>query len=404
MKTSIVISTPSGQSPFVGKGTGASGRQQLRAAEALLCAVAGQGVRGRLAFRPTVKAATQSANALVTAAAVVNGNTVTINGTAMTAARHRASCTVTFASVADADTITVNGRVFTAKTSPSGQFQFLRGVSDAADALAFVTCLNAVDSTSTETYGLIEATRKAANGVVDIYAIAANSTVGNSYTIATINGARLAITNDSSGSFTGGAAATSNQFDYFASNARVAEDLARCIRASATSLISDHCSASAISGVVTLASVTTGDYVDIAGVRLTARTGTAASLTGLMVGEFSCNGTDTQDGDSFCLAVNGHPTLSQLVYAVNASGTVTIYERPPSTGQTIPLSSSNGTRLAVSLTLNGNLTINAGCFIESILPGVAGNATTLATSGATLAITLDNSGRLKNGTTTTFTY
>jgi hypothetical protein len=404
MKTSIVISTPSGSSPFVGKGTGVSGRQQLRQAEALLCAVAGPGVRGRLVSRPTVKAATQSANALVTAATVVNGNTVTINGTAMTAARHRASCTVTFASVLDADTITVNGRVFTAKTSPSGQFQFLRGVSDAADALAFVTCLNAVDNTSTETYGLIEATRKAANGVVDLYAILANSTVGNAYTIVTSNGGRLAITNDNSGVFTGGAAATSNQFDYFASNARVAEDLARCIRASGTSLISDHVSASNKQGVVTLASVTTGDYVDIAEVRLYARTGTAAVTTGLMVNEFSINGTDTQDGDSFCLCVNGHPTLSQIVYAVNASGAVTLYERPPSTGQNISLSSSNGTRLAVTGTTNGQLAISAGCFIESILPGVAGNAVTLATSGATLAITLDNSGRLKNGTSTVFTY
>jgi hypothetical protein len=403
MKTSIVISTPSGQSPFVGKGTGATGRQQIRAAEALLCSVAGQGVRGRGVYRPTVKAATQSANALVTAAAVANADTVTINGTAMTAARHRASCTVTCATVSAADTVTVNGVVFTAVNGGATGNQFDMSGSDAADAASLAAAINAC--TTTGVFGLIEAVRPAASGVVNIYAIVANSTVGNAYTIATSNGGRLAITNDSSGSFAGGLAAVNNEFDYFASNARVAEDLARCIRASSTSLISDHVSASAVSGVVTLASVTTGDYVDIAGVRLTARTGTAASLAGLMVGEFSCNGTDTQDGDSFCLAVNGHPTLSQLVYAVNASGAVTIYERPPSTGQTIPLSSSNGTRLAVTLTLNGNLTINAGCFIESIIPGVAGNAATLATSnGGRLAITLDNSGRLKNGTTQVFTY
>lgn len=404
MKTSVVITSPGDASPFVvGQGSGYTGRTLLRDFRELLRAIAGSGIVGRLVARPTIKAATQSASAVVTAAAVANADTVTVNGTVLTAARHRASCTVTLATVSAADTVTVNGVVFTAVNgSPVGN-QFDMSGTDAADAATLVTAIN--NCTTAGVFGLIEAVRPAASGVVNIYAIAANSTVGNAYTIASSNGARLAITNDNAGLFTGGAAATVNEFDYFASNGRVAEDMARCINVSTTSLVSGHVNAAAKSGVVTVASALTGDYVDIDGVRLMGRTGTAASVAGLLTGEWSVNGTDTQDGDSLVLAINNHPTLSQRVFAANASGVVTIYERAPSTGQPIPLSSSNGTRLAVTLTLNGSLTLNGACFIDSVIPGVAGNATTLATSNGTrLAITLDNSGRLKNGTSTTYTY
>lgn len=407
MKTNVTIYSPGDTSPFVvGQGSGYSGRVLLRKLQSILKKIVGMGLVGRLVARPFVKVATQSANAVVTCASVAGADTVTVNGTALTAAEHRANCTVTFASVSNNDTITLNGRVYTAKSSsPSGEFQFLSGVSDAADALAFVTQVLAASTVNTEVYGIIEAVRKAADGVVDIYAILSGSTVGNAYTIATSNGTRLAITNDSSGSFAGGAANTNNEFDFIGNNARTATDLGRALRDSTTSLVSGHVDGSAKSAVVTLASVTTGDYVDIDGVRLTARTGTAAVLTALLTGEFSCNGTDTEDATSFCLAVNGHPTLSQRVYATSAAGVATIRERPPSTGQSIPVSSSNGTRLAVTLATNGVLTPAGGLFIESILPGIAGNAVTLATSNGTrLAITLDNSGRLKNGTSTTYTY
>lgn len=286
MKTSAVLVSPSGKSPFVvGQGTGYLGRTLLRKFARKLDTIFSEGVIGRLVFRPYVSVATDCANA-----------------------------TVTLASVADGDALTLNGQAITAGTGTTGNNQF---------------------------------------------------------------------------------------DDSLASDTLVAGDLVRAINASTTSLISGHVGATNKQAIVTLASVVTGDTVTIDGVVLTARTGTAAVLTGLLTGEFSINGTDTQDGDSFCLAVNQHPTLSQRVYAKNASGVVTIYERPPSTGQTIPISSSNGTRLAITGSATA-LAASAVVFVESILPGLAGNAVTIAVGSH---MTIGGSvSRLAGGTSTTYTY
>ena len=54
-----------------------------------------------------------------------------------------ASGTLTLASVADTNTAVIGGVTLTAKTSPAGQAQFLRGVSDTADAAALAACINA---------------------------------------------------------------------------------------------------------------------------------------------------------------------------------------------------------------------------------------------------------------------
>lgn len=54
-----------------------------------------------------------------------------------------ASGSATCASVADADTIVIGGVTLTAKTSPSGQAQWARGVDDTTDAAALKACINA---------------------------------------------------------------------------------------------------------------------------------------------------------------------------------------------------------------------------------------------------------------------
>jgi hypothetical protein len=287
MKTSVIIQTPSGQSPFTSKGTGVTGRQQLRYLESLLCALPGQGVRGRLVARPSIKVATESAGAVVTLASVLAADTVTLNGTALTAA---------------------NG-------SPGA-----------------------------------------------------------------------------------------NQFDMsLANDTLVATDLVRALLASATALISTHITASNKKAVITAATVLTGDWVEIAGTRLTARTGTAGVLTGLLVNEWSRTGTDTQCATSLVLAINGHPTLSQIVYALSSAGVVTVYERPPTTGQTIPVSTS-GSTLAITGSVTA-LTAGTSVYFESLVPGFAGNACTIATNnGGRLAITSDSSGRFARGASTTYTY
>lgn len=289
MKTSVVLVSPAGKSPFVGQGTGYLGRTLLRKFIRKLDGAFSEGAIGRLVYRPYVAVGTQCANAVVTCATVVDGNTVTINGTAITAG---------------------------------------------------------------------------------------TGTTGN------------------------------NQFDdSLATDILVAGDLVRAINASTTSLISDHVHASNKRAIITCATVVVNDYVEIDGVRLYAKAGTVGTVTGLLINEFCAkgSGTDTQTATSLLLAINNHPTLSQIVYAVSSGAVVTVYERPPSTSQTIPISTSSGSTLAITGSAT-TLATSAGVFIESILPGVAGNAVTLATSGGTLAITFDNSGRLKNGTSTTYTY
>ena len=403
MKLGVILSRPGGVSPFIRMGS-ITGRQASKKLQEHLRSAVGQGIPGatRLLARPTMSVSTQQANAVVTMAAVAAADTVTINGTALTATELRANCTVTLATVSAADTVTVNGVVFTAvngsPNAANGEFDM--SGTDAADALTLVTAINA--SLNPLVYGIIEAVRPAANGAVNIYATAIG-TAGNAYTIVTSNGARLAITNDAAGVFAGGAARGANQFDPIGNDTRTAEDFAAAVAASATSLVSGHVAVSVKQAVVTCATALTGDWVQIDGVRLTARTGTHSVTTGLAPGEFSINGTDAQDATSLVAAINEHPTLSQRVFARLSGSTAIIYERAPALGQTIPISSS-GSTLAITGSLTA-LTRSAKAFIESIQPGVAGNATTLATSNGTrLAITFDSSARLGGGTSTTYTY
>lgn len=402
MKLGLIIKKPGGKSPYIRTG-GKTGRVLHRELQSALKAIPSQGVTGRLVEKPVIIASTQQASAVVTAAAVAAADTITINGTALTATELRANCTVTVGtSVDEDDTVTVNGVVFTAKavvTDATTQFA-ITGVA-ATDAAALVAVINA--SLDPLIYGLIEAVRPAATGVVNIYAIAIG-TAGNSYTIATSDAVDLAITNDNAGAFAGGAARSNNQFDPMGNNTRTAEDIAACVAASTTSLVSGHVAVTTKQAIITASSIATGDTVTIDGTVLTARTGTHSVTTGLAVGEFSMNGTDAQDATSLVACINEHPTLSQIVFARLSGATCIVYERAPSLGQTIPISTSNGTRLAIAGSVT-KLTSGAAAYIESILPGIAGNAVTLATSNGTrLAITFDSTGRLAGGAATTYTY
>lgn len=99
----------------------------------------------------------------------------------------------------------------------------------------------------------------------------------------------------------------------------------------------------AASGTVTLANVSADDTVTIGSVTLTAK----ASPSG--ENQFSQAGTDTVDGDSLVSKINAHSVLGQIVTASNASGVVTITcLQKGLIGNQVALTSSNGTRLAVS--------------------------------------------------------
>lgn len=185
------------------------------------------------------------ATGTVTLAAVQAGDTVTINGTALTATQARANGTATCASVSVADTVTVRGVVFTAAAAENlATGAFNQSSTDTVCATSLAACINA--STNASLSGLVGA--KSAAGVVTVYSIAAG-TAGNAYTLASSNGGRLAV---SGATLANGAAVANNQFDFAASDTVNAASLVTAIGASSTSLVSGHVTAANVAGVVTL--------------------------------------------------------------------------------------------------------------------------------------------------------
>jgi hypothetical protein len=333
-----------------------------------------------------------AASGIVTAAAVAAAATITLNGTTLTAAEDRANCTVTCGTSIDAaDTVTVNGVVFTAVAADAETDEFVVTGTAATDAAALVACINAC--TDPLVSGLIEAVRPAANGAVNIYAILPG-TAGNSYTIETSDAVDLAITNDNSGAFAGGAATANNEFDAMGNNTRTATEIARCINASTTALVSKHCEASNWAGAVALSTCTAGTVISINGHQLRA-VAVANSTPQANPGDFAISGTDTEDGDAFVAALKAHPVLSHDLVAINASGTVAIRQRRGTSSYgRITVTGTAG--VAPSGATATQFAESAVVLISGLDPGQSSNAIALASSnGTTLAV---SGARLAGGT------
>jgi phage tail sheath gpL-like len=118
-----------------------------------------------------------------------NAGTLTDITNTITIVNPHASGTVTAASVVAGDTVTVDGRVYTAVangTAPVGN-QFSVGASDAACAANLAAAINAGETLDASS----KVTATAASAVVTITARAAG-TGGNAITLATSNNTRLA--------------------------------------------------------------------------------------------------------------------------------------------------------------------------------------------------------------------
>jgi phage tail sheath gpL-like len=99
----------------------------------------------------------------------------------------------------------------------------------------------------------------------------------------------------------------------------------------------------AASGTITLATVSADDTVTIGKTTLTAK----ASPSG--EDQFSQAGTDTVDAAGLVTKINAHSVLGKLVFASSSAGVVTVTAHAKgSVGNHIALTSSNGTRLAVT--------------------------------------------------------
>jgi hypothetical protein len=196
---------------------------------------------GRFKGGVTLKArhTATAASGTVTFAGPVSANdTVTINGTALTAQQEYASGVVTFSSLAADDTVTVGATVFTAKVSPSGSVQFALGASDTEAAANLVVKINAHATAST----LVKAYSTGAAVTVRnlVVGTAGNSGGASQVALASSNNTRAAVTGTSAGKLNGASAPANNKFHIGFTTAEVLAAFYAAVNASSTSLVSGH--------------------------------------------------------------------------------------------------------------------------------------------------------------------
>lgn len=376
-------------------------------AKVIRAVTGGEGVSKRFVARPTVRYSTYTACETLTLGAVVNGNTTTINGQALTATQHRASGTVTCASVQAGDTFTLNGVIYTAVSGTAAANQFDMSGSDTACAASLVTSITAALTSDTGVYGKIGA--KSALGVVTLFSLTVG-TGGNAYTLASSDGGRLAV---SGATLANGAALGNNEFDFIATAAINATELAAQLAASTTSALTDHVVGTNRGAIVTLVGAAVNDYIILAGVKLVA-TATATDASAALGARLAsapaslwCQASsDTNDAISLCNCINQHPTLKDMFYAVNSSGVVSIFERSPAAVSAPRITSSSGSTLAITVATNGNFQPTATVLVQALNAGYAGNAITIAVSAGTIVIgpPAGANTRLTRGLSTTATF
>jgi phage tail sheath gpL-like len=394
MKSTVTIEVAEGVDPF-GHNTTRPKRAIFRELIRLLMKFVNGGATTRTTTRPVAIAGLVQASAIVTCATVVNANTVTLSGQALTATQHNARATATCAAVAVADTVTIAGQALTAikqrasatvtcSTAIVGNTVVVDGVTftGASGAVTLGEATFSIDTGDTQTATSLAAqinahvvtaaklTATSSSAVVTLRAVNAG-TAGNALTL-TSSGSTVAV---SAATLTGGIAVANNQFDVSpgATDTQVAADLVRCINASTTAAISGVVTATNAAGVVTVRAVTAGTagnsitFISSNGSRL-AVTGSGALAGGAAVAN-----------NQFDFSVDNTATARALAAAINASTTAILDDVVEATSS------------AAEVT------------IKCRHKGKVGNSITIATSGSTLAITGSVS-RLAGGTQTAYTF
>jgi len=325
-----------------------------------------------------VRTGAVAATGTVTCAAVAGADTVTLNGTTLTATQHHARGTVTCtASGIDVDdTVTVNGTVLTAKQHyAKGTATF--SAADAGDnitigATTFVGTTGAVtpgaatysvDTGNTEAATSLAAqvnahavastvvTASSASAVVTLRAVA-SGTAGNSIVLTSTDGTDLAVSG--SGTLSGATAVGADQFDMSGTDAQTATSLAAAVNANAT--LAAIVTAQAATNVCTIRAIaagTGGNAYTLASSDAQLAVSGANLSGGAAVGnnEFDFGGSNTQTGTALAACINASTTalVNKHATASAASGVVTVTASYPGhAGNAVTLASSNGTRLAVS--------------------------------------------------------
>ncbi len=245
--SSLSVELPSGVDPVAAQLRGKAPR--VAAFVALLRAVLGGSRSGR------IRIGTAGASAVVTCAAVQAGDTVTVNGQALTAAQHNATGTLTIdngENFTDGDKFTVGPVQFTAKTTPdtgntatTGQFAI--GASATLSAAAAAAAINAHFALQ----GLVTAV---ASGDAFTVRAVTGGTAGNAIVLSEDldQGAGGAFAVSGAGVLVNGAAVANNQFDMAGTNTQTAAALVAAVLASTTAAVNTIVYATSAAGAVTV--------------------------------------------------------------------------------------------------------------------------------------------------------
>lgn len=229
----------------------------------------------------TLRVASAQAQAVVTAATVVNGNTVTLNGQALTATQHNATGTLTIdngENMSAGDKFTIAGVQFTAAVAAASRDEFTIGADAAGTATAIAAAVNA----HADARALV--TASAAARVVTFRAVAggtAGNAIGLTEDVDAGSGGAFAV---SGATLANGATVANNQFDFTGTDAQTAAALAAAVVASTTAAVNTIVTATASGAEVTIKAKvkgTAGNAITIASSGATlAITGGVSRLAG----------------------------------------------------------------------------------------------------------------------------
>lgn len=108
--------------------------------------------------------------------------------------------------------------------------------------------------------------------------------------------------------------------------------LMAALNASSDALVANFVRGCNLACTITLASLTAGQWVDIHGIRFTARTNPNSENVGDGITEFDIGSSDTASAASLVLRINNHPLLRDKFLASNSMGVVTLRQLEGTTG------------------------------------------------------------------------
>jgi len=167
------------------------------------------------------------------------------------------------------------------------------------------------------------------------------------------------------------------------SDANTAGLIATAINASANALVQGFVRASNAFATLTLATMTAGSLVRIrlgSGPQASEYVFVATAAATGRLGEFSIAGTDTQDAQALCDAINSFPVVSQTIRAENVAGVAYLYAMDGSiSGKEVSVSGSGITRTA-------GFALGTRIHVENPIPGALGNAITFTATGTGMTV------------------